>query len=327
MRRQSRHETKIARIGGGNMKEHLKVPAIAFCILLFQVNTTFGQGRTVAVHSGRPVAGSDIVLMTPREFVIPQEVGTIWNYQFYDANGGLVKNMRWGLHVWTITSRSIAGNDTTLHIRDIEFDSLQLAPSPFPATYQVDTVYFTIVISADSIMLSFPEPKADPFNPVVPAVARYSLQGSDTLSMQIGDGLRGAIVDYVKHVGMIQYAFHYSTGITTAVTEMNLVNYMPIVSSVLEPRTPTPTIFALAQNYPNPFNPTTTIRYTLPQRSHVKLSVFNTLGQQVATFVNEYQSEGYHDVAIDGALLSSGVYFYRIDAGEYTATKKMLLLK
>ena len=88
-----------------------------------------------------------------------------------------------------------------------------------------------------------------------------------------------------------------------------------------------PKAFTLEQNYPNPFNPSTNIRYVLPSKAHVTLSVFNTLGQQVATFVNEYQEAGYHNVAIDGALLSSGVYFYRIHAGEYTATKKMLLLK
>ena len=81
------------------------------------------------------------------------------------------------------------------------------------------------------------------------------------------------------------------------------------------------------QNYPNPFNPSTTIRYALPQRSHVTLSIFNTFGQNVATLVNETQEPGYHDVRFDGSNLASGVYFYRIKADEYAATKKLLLIR
>jgi hypothetical protein len=83
----------------------------------------------------------------------------------------------------------------------------------------------------------------------------------------------------------------------------------------------------LGQNYPNPFNPTTTIRYALTSRSHVTLSVFNTLGQQVATLVNESQDGGYHDVRFDGSGLASGVYFYQIVAGTYVATKKLVILR
>ena len=88
-----------------------------------------------------------------------------------------------------------------------------------------------------------------------------------------------------------------------------------------------PSKFALLQNYPNPFNPTTTIRYALPQRSHVTLTVFNTLGQQVATLVNGDQDAGSHDVRFDGSGLASGVYFCRIVAGTYVATKKLLALR
>jgi hypothetical protein len=85
--------------------------------------------------------------------------------------------------------------------------------------------------------------------------------------------------------------------------------------------------FGLYQNYPNPFNPTTTIRYALPSRAHVTLSVFNTLGQAVATLVNESQETGNHEVRFDGSSLASGVYFYRIRAGEYVETKKLVILR
>jgi hypothetical protein len=88
-----------------------------------------------------------------------------------------------------------------------------------------------------------------------------------------------------------------------------------------------PVTYGLAQNYPNPFNPSTTIRYGLPHTTFVTLTIYNTLGQQVAQLVNEQQQAGYHDVVFRGDGLASGVYFYRLDAGSYTNVKKLLLLK
>jgi hypothetical protein len=88
-----------------------------------------------------------------------------------------------------------------------------------------------------------------------------------------------------------------------------------------------PAKFTLEQNYPNPFNPATTIRYGLPARSHVTMIVFNTLGQQVAELVNGEVDAGIHDVEFDGSRLASGVYFYRLVAGEHVDSKKLLLMK
>jgi len=88
-----------------------------------------------------------------------------------------------------------------------------------------------------------------------------------------------------------------------------------------------PTSFALHQNYPNPFNPSTTIRYALPQRSYVTLTVFNTLGEQVATFVQGEQEAGYHEVQFDGSGLASGVYLYRLQAGDFVQSLRLTLLR
>lgn len=85
--------------------------------------------------------------------------------------------------------------------------------------------------------------------------------------------------------------------------------------------------FTLNQNFPNPFNPWTTIRYSLPSHSHVSLTVFNMLGQRVFVLQNGEQDAGYHDVRFDGSYLPSGMYFYRLQAGAYTETKRLLLLR
>jgi hypothetical protein len=88
----------------------------------------------------------------------------------------------------------------------------------------------------------------------------------------------------------------------------------------------TPLTFSIS-NYPNPFNPSTTITYDLAERSFVRLRVFDMLGRQVAILVDEEKSAGTHTVTFDASKLPSGVYFYRIDAGSFGKTKKIVLTK
>ncbi|NWG28524.1 MAG: T9SS type A sorting domain-containing protein [Ignavibacteriaceae bacterium] len=89
----------------------------------------------------------------------------------------------------------------------------------------------------------------------------------------------------------------------------------------------TPTEFILYQNYPNPFNPSTIISWQSPVGSHQVLKVFDVLGNEVATLVDEYKEAGNYEVYFNAASLSSGVYFYRLNAGDYVKTMKMVLLK
>ncbi|MBK7256230.1 MAG: T9SS type A sorting domain-containing protein [Ignavibacteriae bacterium] len=100
-----------------------------------------------------------------------------------------------------------------------------------------------------------------------------------------------------------------------------------IATDVADDSPESPSGFTLRQNYPNPFNPSTTIRYGLPIRSHVSLTVYNTLGQGVATLMNGEQDPGYHEVRFDGSTLPSGVYFYRLQSRSYAETKKLLLIR
>ncbi len=88
-----------------------------------------------------------------------------------------------------------------------------------------------------------------------------------------------------------------------------------------------PTEFGLAQNHPNPFNPTTLVNFTMPEAGHVSVKVYNLLGQEVATLVNEVRAAGSHAVNFNADGLSSGVYLYVMQSGEFTATRRMTLLK
>jgi hypothetical protein len=88
-----------------------------------------------------------------------------------------------------------------------------------------------------------------------------------------------------------------------------------------------PASISLEQNYPNPFNPVTKINYSVPQFGLVTIKVYDVLGKEVATLVNEEKSVGNHQVDFSGYRLSSGVYFYKLQAGSFVETKKMQLLK
>jgi hypothetical protein len=95
-----------------------------------------------------------------------------------------------------------------------------------------------------------------------------------------------------------------------------------------------PETHLLAQNYPNPFNPSTTIKYTIPsvtlssvEGSRVQLKIFDILGNEITTLVDEYKPAGTYEVEFDASNLSSGIYFYRLQAVGFIETKKMILLR
>jgi mannose/cellobiose epimerase-like protein (N-acyl-D-glucosamine 2-epimerase family) len=105
------------------------------------------------------------------------------------------------------------------------------------------------------------------------------------------------------------------------------VTYEPRPASDVASAEPMPEEFALEQNYPNPFNPTTTLSFTLPRSAFAILKVFDVLGREVTTLVKEELSRGNYKRTIDASGLASGVYFYRLEAGNFVGTKKFVVLK
>ena len=88
-----------------------------------------------------------------------------------------------------------------------------------------------------------------------------------------------------------------------------------------------PVAYALDQNYPNPFNPLTSIKFALPKSGHVKIEIYNILGQRVMTLFDGNKEAGYHIVKFNAGGLASGLYFYRLESKGYSAIKKMILMK
>jgi len=106
-----------------------------------------------------------------------------------------------------------------------------------------------------------------------------------------------------------------------------LLNKFDEVMPVYEDLVEVPSSYNLFQNYPNPFNPSTKIKYTIPEESFVKLAIYNMLGEEVATIVNATQKAGRYEVNFNAGELSSGVYVYRLEAGNFVSSKKLMLLK
>ena len=141
----------------------------------------------------------------------------------------------------------------------------------------------------------------------------------------------------LKDIGMCQYegySYSHSFGYS-ATTKYRLIG--AFVNGVKYGDTNTvgislisntvPDKFGLFQNYPNPFNPTTSIKYQVESIKFIKLVVYDILGKEAATLVNETQSPGVYEVTFDGSQYSSGVYFYKLVAGDFSEVKKMLLIK
>jgi Carbohydrate binding module (family 35)/Bacterial Ig domain/Secretion system C-terminal sorting domain/Cellulase (glycosyl hydrolase family 5) len=131
-----------------------------------------------------------------------------------------------------------------------------------------------------------------------------------------------ATVNLVQGVNTIQMAMSWG---------WMYVDYLAVptgfVTTLVNNSSTMPAVYSLSQNYPNPFNPTTTIEFSLAKASNVKLTVYNVLGQKVATLVDGYMKSGSQSVVFDARLVSSGVYYYRLEAGSFTRTAKMMLVK
>ncbi len=138
----------------------------------------------------------------------------------------------------------------------------------------------------------------------------WSQEGSQTIGNVWCESIASRMSDQKVVVGTFGNGVYVSQSITG-------------VEDAVKP----PTQYALSQNYPNPFNPSTQIDFSLSKSSHVLLNIYDITGRLVKTLVNEVENSGSHKITFDGSRLASGVYFYTLNAGNFTQTKKMILLK
>jgi YVTN family beta-propeller protein len=157
------------------------------------------------------------------------------------------------------------------------------------------------------LTIAYPERNGEDFNPLHYSIYRKNSGGQwEKLPSRVNKD-ENFVVAEIDQLGIFR------------------VGYDP--SSVSEEIIPIPAEYGLSQNYPNPFNPTTTIYYTLPNAEKVTLKVYDVLGRAVSTLVNEPQQAGEYWIHFDARELTSGLYFYRLEAGSFTETKKMIVLK
>ena len=132
---------------------------------------------------------------------------------------------------------------------------------------------------------------------------------------------------FVKNIGIQKlnsYVYRLSNIPNSTVVSVELLDYLVItgIKDALNPQS-----FYLSQNYPNPFNPSTSINYQIPKQGKVTLKIFDVLGKEVASLINEHQNAGRYKVNFDASMLPSGIYFYQLKVNDFISIKKMVLLK
>ena len=119
----------------------------------------------------------------------------------------------------------------------------------------------------------------------------------------------------------------YGYAVSSSGQVIRLVDTLQVLTGNINGNSETPKSFSLEQNYPNPFNPTSNIKYSLPKNAYVKLTVFDAMGREVTTLEEGFKPAGNYEAVFNGTNFSSGLYFYKLQAGDFTETKKMLMVK
>ena len=168
------------------------------------------------------------------------------------------------------------------------------------------------------------DPDEESFSLIATRTTSQTSYTDQDVTIRTGGTAGQYAIYYVKAYNQIDLLSEASSTVYKAVNYNMQKRSTPNLSS--EDRS-TPKEYSVSQNYPNPFNPTTTLSFDLPEPSQVVLTVYDHIGREVATVVNGYRSAGHFEATFDASNLGSGVYFYRLQAGSYTAVKKMLLIK
>ncbi|MCI0715831.1 MAG: T9SS type A sorting domain-containing protein [Chlorobi bacterium] len=312
-------------------------------------NTTVGANRRVWSVGGCPFsyAGQGLQIMNAGISVVPAVP------QHYNMNTGTgVNTYPWGqpgqrVH-WLITAGSLTqptplqqgatitaiyfwmGNTSSATFTDMTIrlgdESITALPPSWYAPAALDTVYYKPSVTLSSTNNAWM---------VIPLTTPFVYNVSQALIIDVNQcGRTPAPGLYVRQgsgaTGQRNYGTPGTCPINYAGQDGQIMNFGVSViypTGINNNNNEIPNAYRLEQNYPNPFNPVTNIAFSIPKAGNVKLIVYDMLGREVAVLANGFKTAGIHSVDFDASALSSGVYLYKIEAGDFKDTKKMMLVK
>jgi hypothetical protein len=242
-------------------------------------------------------------------------------YQYQEGAYTVQTSGNWGIEAFLDTSSAVT-------------------PNPDIALFPSDTVRFGSVDSAGTTTLPlkiYNRGGRDTLRVTRATITssvstNFSITPNPTTSLPIkvayGDSTTVTVTFHPTRTGVFAGSLTLQSNTPAPHNNMSVgLQGLGVITAVDDPNNMLPEHFALSQNFPNPFNPTTEINYSLPVASHVRLTVYNVLGEEMAVLANGMTPAGVHAVTFDASKLPSGMYFYRMEAGSFTAIHKMLLMK
>ncbi len=279
--------------------------------------------------------------------VFPLAVGNQWTYRYFTIfvqNGGpgILTITDSGSAVYSIVGM-VRTADSTRWMFRVRRDLIHHRSIP-DSTYPVrDTSNFQLIERLEAQHHLYRNEDANPIRlDVLPFTREFTdttriyryrnvgLGDTTTFKSAIPRGFPNPLFrstfTYKKSVGQIR--FRYNDGVLDYTYAAEHILISTVITSAGKSEEPTyPAGFRLSQNYPNPFNPTTEIRYQTSEVSRVTLDVFDMLGRKVATLVDEVQGSGFKIVEFNASELAGGVYFYRLTAGSFVETRKLMVIR
>ena len=256
-------------------------------------------------------------------------LGTFWddNYLTHSDPGFILP--------WRLDSLKGIGGTSNIKYYNKSLHVSPTAPAAGDTAYISANIHnFSLKETAGSVTVRFY--LGDPANGGTPIVGVGGITELNTNGPILSQNRKTVEMEWVVPSGLDNtarvYAFIDPDNTISEVHEENNIGFVPLMVSGAtfveeEMKNSLPNLYALEQNYPNPFNPSTKIRYSVPQSSNVMLKIFDILGNEIETLVNEEKQIGTYELTWYAKDLPSGVYFYQIRAGSFVKTKKMLLLK
>jgi len=312
----------------------MKLKVYVSAVLFLAISISYSQDN---LHIIKYYNSTDSIDVDPYSF-FPMQVGNFWQYAFLNE---IVREER-------VTKDSLLNNGSTaiwimynnsvvrpIWIIDTSFQVLNWIPD---SSYW-QGVYFKLnaKLGEEWWVDKFPHDTTRGIIRKVESIFEAEYLGITTIFKEFVEYLReGANGDYLRHkfllgagLGIVQKRNDSMVEppeyLLSAIIDGDTLGTIVGVENDSDDYLPSST--KLFQNYPNPFNPTTLIKYQLPEEVNVTIKLFNILGQEIRVLLNSQHEAGYYELSFDGSGLSSGTYIYRITAGDFTDSKKLILLK